>query len=131
MIALDTNVLLRLLVADDAKQAEKVRALFDAHADEDGAFWIADSVIAELVWALDRSYGRSRVEVAAALRALAGSATVQFESPEAVVEAIALFEQGPADFVDGLLAIKARQAGCSALRSFDRRMRSLPGVLPL
>lgn len=128
MIAVDTNVLVRLFVADDAAQAAKARALFDAHADEDDSLWVADVVLAELVWALARSYGRTRAEIVMVLRALAGNATVQLESAALIADATALYEQGPADFVDCLLAVKARAAGCEALRSFDRKMKTLPGV---
>lgn len=128
MIAIDTNVLVRLFVNDDAKQAAKARALFDAHADDDDSLWIADVVLAELVWALDRSYGRPRGDIVTVLRALLRNATVQLESAACMDEATALYEHGPADFVDCLLAAKARARGCEALRSFDRKMKGLPGV---
>jgi len=131
MQAVDTNLLVRLFVADDAAQAQKVRALFDRHADEDGAFWVADVVLVELVWALDRVYARPRAQIAAALQALAGNATVRLESAAAVPEAVALYATGPADFADCLLAVKAIRAGCEALRSFDKKMRGLPGVKSL
>ena len=45
-----------------------------------------------------------------------------------VDEAVALYAAGPADFADCLLAVKAVQAGCEALRSFDKKMRGLPGM---
>ncbi|MFN0160632.1 MAG: PIN domain-containing protein [Burkholderiales bacterium] len=128
MIALDTNLLLRLLVNDAPGQAAKVRALFDAHADEPSAFWIADVVLAEIVWALDRSYGRSRSEISMALHALSHHANVLLESAAVMGEALVLFEEGPAHFVDCLLAAKARAAGCSSVHTFDRKMRGLPGV---
>lgn len=87
MQAVDTNLLVRLFVADDPDQADKVRRLFDHHAHEEGAFWVADIVLVELVGALDRVYGRSRAQVATALQALAGHATVRLESPAALIEA--------------------------------------------
>ena len=131
MIAVDTNVLVRLFVNDDAAQAAKAKALFDSHADEDDSLWIADVVLAELVWALDRSYGRPRGDIVSVLRALAGNATVRLESAAAMAQATVLYERGPADFVDCLLATKAQRLGCSALRSFDRKMKGLPGVQAL
>jgi predicted nucleic-acid-binding protein len=131
MQAVDTNLLVRLFVADEPAQAQKVRALFDQHADEDGALWVADIVLVELVWALDRVYARPRAQIAAAVQALAGNATVQLESAAGVREAVALYAAGPADFADCLLAVKAAQAGCDALRSFDKKMRGLPGFKSL
>lgn len=131
MIAVDTNVLVRLFVNDDAAQAKKAHALFEAHADEDDALWIADVVLAELVWALDRSYGRPRSDIVTVLRALLGNATVRLESAACMREATSLYERGPADFVDCLLAAKAHSLGCAALRSFDKKMKGLPGVVLL
>ena len=131
MIAVDTNVLVRLFVNDDTAQAAKARALFDAHADEDDSLWIADVVLAELVWALDRSYGRPREDIVTVLRALSGNVTVRLESAAALAQATTLYERGPADFVDCLLATKAQLIGCESLRSFDRKMKGLPGVVSL
>lgn len=131
MIAVDTNVLVRLFVNDAAAQAAKARSLFDAHADEDDSLWIADIVLAELVWALDRSYGRPRSDIVTVLRALAGNATVQLESAAVMAQATTLYERGPADFVDCLLATKAQSMGCASLRSFDKKMKGLPGVVAL
>lgn len=128
MQAIDTNLLVRLFVQDDAAQSRKVRDLFDHHADADGEFWITDVVLVELVWILDRTYGRTHAEIAKALLALAGNATVRLESPAAVAQATTLFEQGPADFADTLLVAKAAEAGCESVRTFDRKMRGLPGV---
>lgn len=128
MQAIDTNLLVRLFVNDDTAQAQKVRVLFDQHADAAGALWVADIVLVELVWALDRVYARPRAQIVMALQALASHATVQLESVAALPEATALYAQGPADFADCLLAVKAGQAGCESLRSFDKKMRALPGV---
>ena len=128
MKAVDTNVLLRLFVNDDKAQAAKARALFEAQAEEDDSLWIADIVLAELVWALARSYDRPRADIATVLRALAGNATVKLESAASVVEATRLYEVGPADFVDCLLAVKAKAQRCTALHSFDKKMNGLPGV---
>lgn len=131
MQALDTNLLVRLFVGDDAAQAVKVRKLLDSHAAEDAAFWIADTVLVELAWTLERSYARPRVDVLRCIDALSSNATLVLESPAAVAEALLLYAAAPADFADCLLASKAQRAGCDSLRSFDKKMRGLPGVVLL
>jgi predicted nucleic-acid-binding protein len=131
MRTVDTNLLVRLFVVDDADQAARARKLFDEHADEDGELWLADVVLVELVWALDRVYGRARAQIAGALASLSGNATVRLESAPAVTEAAALCAEGPCDFADCLLVTKARLAGCEAVRTFDKGMRALPGVMLL
>ncbi len=128
MIAIDTNVLVRLFVNDDTDQTNKVRALFDSYADEDQSLWVTDIVLIELVWVLKRSYDCSVSEICSALRALANSASVCIKSNDFMFQAVALYEQGPAGFADCLLAVKAGHAGCVALRTFDKKMKTLPGV---
>ena len=128
MVAVDTNVLIRLFVNDDTLQSQKARALFDSHVGSVESLWIADIVMLELAWTLDRIYEFARVEICVALKALAGNATVSLESVQQIDEAIALYEQGPAGFADCLLAAKASHAGCDALRTFDKKMKALPGV---
>ena len=128
MIAIDTNVLVRLFVYDDIEQTNKVRALFDSYADEAQSVWLSDIVLIELVWVLKRSYNSTVSEICNALRALTRNATVCIESHDFMSEALGLYEQGPAGFADCLLAVKASHAGCDALRTFDKKMKALPGV---
>ena len=128
MTAVDTNVLIRLFVNDDSMQCQKARALFDSHAGSNESLWIADIVMLELAWTLDRIYDFPRAEICVALNALVGNATVSLESSLAIEHSIAMYEQGPAGFADCLLSVKANHAGRNALRTFDKKMKSLPGV---
>ena len=128
MIAVDTNVLLRLLVGDDASQAAKARRLFDRAAAEQKAIWVSDTVLVELAWILARAYSRDRADIVKALRALSAHATVVLESVAAIRDATDAYEQGRADFADCLLSIKAQLAGCDELATFDRGMKGQPGV---
>jgi predicted nucleic-acid-binding protein len=128
VIALDTNVLVRLVTRDDEKQAQRAKAVFDTHADEDGGLFVSDMVLVELCWTLAKSYGLARADIARTVRALLDNASIALESPAAVREALASFEAGSADLPDCLIVAKARDAGCSRTLSFDRRMGPLPGV---
>lgn len=128
MIAVDTNLLLRLLVNDDPAQAAKAKQLFDARAGEDGSIWVGDTVLVELVWTLSRAYGRLRADLVTALRALACHATLMIESADAVRAAIEVYERSLADFSDCLLPEKAQRAGCDQLVTFDNGVRALAGV---
>ena len=69
MIALDTNVLVRYLVDDDAEQAEAARTLLEGLTSERPGF-VCREVMVELVWVLQRAYGLSRDRIAAVLEAL-------------------------------------------------------------
>lgn len=128
MNAIDTNVLIRLFVNDDSMQFQKVRALLDSHANSKELVWIADIVMLELAWTLERTYDFARADICVALKALTGNATVSLESVQQIVEAVSLYEHGPAGFADCLLAVKASHAGCDTLRTFDKKMKNLPCV---
>jgi len=128
VIALDTNVLVRLVTRDDEKPAQRAKAAFDTHADQDGGLFVSDIVLVELCWTLAKSYGLARANVARTVRALLDNASIALESRAAVRDALASFEAGSADFPDCLIVAKARAAGCSRTLSFDQRMASLPGV---
>ena len=89
---------------------------------------MADIVLVELCWALAKSYGLARIDIARTVRALLDNASIALESPPAVRDALARFETGSADFPDCLIVAKASGAGCKRILSFDRGMGSLPGV---
>jgi len=128
VIALDTNVLVRLVTRDDEAQAQRARAVFEEHAVEVGGLFVADIVLVELCWTLARSYELSRADIALTVHALLNNASIALESSAAVKSALVNFEAGTADFPDCLIVAKAGQAGCSHTLSFDRRVGSLPGV---
>jgi len=122
MIALDTNVLVRLVTRDNEAQAQRAKAVFDAQ-EEHGSLFVSDIVLIELCWTLSRSYQLTR-----ALRALLGNSSIALESPRAVRDALNNFETLTVDFSDCLIVAKARDAGCSHTITFDRRMKLLPEV---
>ena len=63
MIALDTNVLVRYLVNDDAEQANAARVLLESLTAEEPGF-VCREVMVELVWVLQRAYGFARGRIA-------------------------------------------------------------------
>lgn len=128
MIALDTNVLVRLVLRDDAAQAERTRDLFEAHAERDGSLFISDVVLAEFAWVLRSRYALPAEDIARALRSMLDNATLTWQSRGAVLEALRLFQQGGVDFPDCLVVALAQAHGCEAIASFDQGMRALPDV---
>lgn len=128
MIAIDTNVLVRLVTRDDEAQALRAKAVFDAHGNEDGVLFVSDIVLVELCWTLERSYRLPRAAIATVLRALLGNSTVKLESPASVREALTRFAAGAVGFPDCLIVAKALETGCRQILTFDRRMAGLPEV---
>lgn len=96
MRAVDTNILVRLLVNDDQAQAESAQRAMAAEP----AF-ILKTVMIELEWVLRSAYQRSRAEIATSIESLLAVAGVVVEDPAAVEQAVAWFRRGM-DFADAL-----------------------------
>lgn len=128
MIALDTNVLVRLVLRDDEAQAQRARELVETHAHSDGSLFVSDVVLAEFAWVLRSRYALPGEAIARALRALVDNATLAWQSRAAAIEALQLFEHGGADFPDCLVVALAEAHGCEAIATFDGGMRALPQV---
>jgi len=128
MIALDINVLVRLVTRDNEVQAQRAKAVFDAHGEEQGGLYVSDIVLVELCWTLSRSYELERTDIARTVRALLDNGSIVFESKLVVRNALNSFETTIADFPDCLIVAKASHAGCSHTLTFDQRMKSLPDV---
>ncbi len=119
MIALDTNVLLRLLTHDDPARLAALEQFFAAHDGE--SFFVTDVVLLEVVWTLRAAFRWDRDRIAAALRRLSDKPDVEFEDRQRVADAVAALERG-GDFADALIVVTARQHGCAKLISFDREL---------
>lgn len=127
MLAVDTNVLVRLLVGDDAQQRRAALKRFQRVLAAGDAVVVSPVVLAELTWVLSGAYGYSRNQIVTALRALIDTPPFVVQERAAVVEAIALFEKGAADFADYLILGLARAEGASALLTFDKRLLKTAG----
>ena len=114
MIAFDTNVLVRLLVNDDAAQAR--RAVVRLRSD---TVWISRTVLLETEWVLRHAYGLDPAAIGKAFTMLLGVASVDVENRVEVLRALAWHRTGM-DFADALhLAVSD---AASAFVSFDRQL---------
>jgi len=111
MLAIDTNLIVRYLVADNPDQAMRARSLID-HQD----VFVCSTVMLETEWVLRSVYGFSAARCAHALSDFAGLPHVTLEDSATVANALRWVRQG-IDFADGLHLAKAE--GCDAFVSFD------------
>jgi len=123
MLAIDTNVLVRLIERDHPLQSKAAAKLL-AEAEQSGGIYVSDVVLAEVAWVLKSSYRRSRSEVSSVVRHLLETSGVTFRSLPAVARALDHFLDGNADLSDYLIAEEAAEAGCSALATFDKALRA-------
>ena len=124
MTGLDTNVLLRYLLKDDAAQAARA----EREIERDERFLVDGIVLCELVWVLETGYGFSRTEVADALDKIAATAQFDIDGKDLVLAALADFRRSGADFSDCLIGRRNRGAGVTDTVTFDRSLKSLDGL---
>jgi predicted nucleic-acid-binding protein len=123
-VALDTNVLVRLLVNDEPGQALRAAELIDAS----GACFVPITVVLELEWVLRGAYKLPREAVITAFEGLLAINHVHLEQEARVRQALAWHRQG-LDFADALHL--AHSEGCGALISFDRQLAQIATQLNL
>lgn len=121
MIGLDTNILVRLFVADDPKQAQQARRFVDKACTPETPAFVNCVVLTELCWVLTQSYGYSRSQVAMVIEGLLDGDDRIVEHREVVVASLADYKTGRIDFVDALIGHVNRTSGCTMTASFDRK----------
>ena len=112
MRAIDTNIVVRYLINDDATQAAQAKAVVKA-----GDLFVSATVLLETEWVLRSVYGLPANEIAAALRAFVGQPTVAVESPRLFADALDFVDRG-LDFADALHLGAATH--CDTFLTFDR-----------
>ena len=123
MVAVDTNVLVRLLARDDPKQVERAEAFV-----ADGA-WISILVLAETVWVLQSVFERRPQQIATAIAMLLEHAQLALQDADVVRAAMEAFQtHRGVDFTDCLVLEVARKAGHEPLGTFDRKLARINGA---
>jgi len=117
--ALDTNVLVRYLVLDDAEQAERATALVEGTAARGEKLLVVHVVLCELVWVLASAYRRPRTEIARTLSAILRTAQFVVEDVDVARRALARYEDGRGDFADYLVSERARVLGTDQVATFE------------
>lgn len=124
MRAIDTNVIVRFLTADDKRQAKAARAAIEA-----GDIFVATTVLLESEWVLRRAYDFEPATIAEGFRGLAGLPGIEVEEPALLALALDWMCAGM-DFADALHLAKCRD--CELFLSFDRKLaKAARGRAPL
>ncbi len=121
MIGLDTNVLLRYIVRDEAVQAKAASRLIETRCSKEQPGHVSHVVLAELAWVLGRGYGYARAEVVKVLAAILSSAELRVQESALAWTALRAFQAGPADFADYLIGAVNADCGCETTCTFDKR----------
>ena len=129
MIGVDTNVLVRVLAADDPVQTPRAtRFLRDRCSPEEPGF-VNCVVIIELLWVLENAYRFRREDIVLALEGLIGNTNLAIEFREQVQRAVRAYKTSNCDLVDALIGEINLARGCEATATFDRRAAKLNGFV--
>jgi predicted nucleic-acid-binding protein len=127
VIGLDTNVVIRYLTQDDAKQSPIATRLMEKALSSDDPGFISLVVLAEVVWVLVSLYSVDRAGVSNVVSGLLTTEQLRVESAELVWRAKRRYEASKADFSDALTAECAVAAGCKRAVTFDRTAAATSG----
>lgn len=129
MIGVDTNVLVRILTADDPKQVELARHFLEENCSVSQPGLVNNVVITELVWVLESLYAYTRSNIVVVLESLLANGKLAMESREQVQAALLTYKSVNCDFVDALLGEINVARGCEATATFDRKAAKLKGFV--
>lgn len=118
-VVVDTNVLVRAAVRDDAAQARVAARLLT----EAEVVAVALPSLCEFVWVLRKVYGLGTADIVDAIRALIASANVRVNLP--AVEAGLSMLEANGDFADGVIAHEGAWLGGETFVSFDKHAVAL------
>lgn len=114
-LTIDTNILVRAVVQDDAEQTHKALKVLS----EASLVALSLPCLCEFVWVLRNGYKYSRKDTALAIGRLLEARNVEMNRP-AVEAGLSALEAG-GDFADGVIAFEGRWMGGEVFVSFDRK----------
>lgn len=126
MRAIDTNVLVRLITRDDARQTAAADAFVASGA------WVSLLALTETIWVLASVYELNAEHQARAIDMLLDHRQLVLHDHESVAAALNLFRAKPSlGFSDCLMLEMARRAGHLPLGTFDRNLGKADGAQKL
>ena len=125
MIAVDTNVLIRLLIDDSiaSDQMELAKALLKKYRQ----VFVPQIVQVELVWVLENAYGFEKKAIIVVLQHLQKSSAYVLQQPTQFNAALENYANNPADFSDYLILATCIE-NHHEVYTFDKKFARLHSV---
>jgi predicted nucleic-acid-binding protein len=127
MTGIDTNVLIRFVMADDPAQYQKAKRVMQSLSVQSPGF-ITQVCIAEFVWVLETRYRKPKAIILEWLIWLVESGEIVLENQVVIERALRTFSTTNSDFSDGLISFAGHLAGCSATVTFDKGAAKATGM---
>jgi len=127
--SLDTNVLVRLITADDPRQSLQARALVEQAARAGESLYVPLTVVLELEWVLRSRYGCSKEQVLGTLVEMLEARELAFQDEAALEHALHYYRRSPGiDFAECLHLGCAAAAGALPLVTFEGKAQRIEDV---
>ena len=126
MIGIDTNVLVRYIVEDDAEQAALATELIEKKCSSKNPAFISLMVLCELVWVLTRAYQCDRNQLVEVLQNLLLTQNFMIEHHDIAWKAFHDYDGSSADYPDCLISRLNEEYACEITWTFDKKAAKLP-----
>jgi len=126
VIGLDTNVIVRYVAQDDARQSAAASRLFERVLTTERPGFVGLVTLCEVAWVLADCYDAGKARIAAVIEGLLVSRQLVVEEAELVWKALRTWDKSSADFSDALLGQVLRARGCEKVVTFDKAAARLP-----
>ena len=127
MIGLDSNVIIRYLAQDDARQAAVATRLIEGSLSAETRGFISIVTLAEVVWVMASNYRAARTAIADIVEGLLTAPQLMVEKADVMWRALSSYRTSKADFSDAVIVELGTDAGCSKTVTFDRNAAAHPG----
>ncbi|MDX2153403.1 MAG: type II toxin-antitoxin system VapC family toxin [Bryobacteraceae bacterium] len=125
MIGLGTNVLVRYLAQDDPLQSPRATRIIEGQLTADRPGFVSLVTLVETVWVLERVYGLSDQEIAAAVERILQADSLLVQNEQEAFTAMVALKTGDGSFSDALIGALGEWAGCTETFTFDGKAKRL------
>jgi len=123
MIVVDTNLLLRYLLADNKNQFQTASNLLIKATSGEEELFIPSLVIFEIFWVLSSHYEMDPKDITDIIKKLLDLTNVSIENRELILQTIDKMEYSNLGFNDNYLISQALQLGATSIATFDRKLQ--------
>lgn len=125
MKGIDTNVLVRYLIQDDANQSRQANRFIEKELTKESSIFVNLLVLCELVWVLETAYEYPKESIVNVMEHILKTRQFQFDQPDILQNALRGYKEDGADFADHCIAHLNKHYGCESTVTFDKKAARL------
>lgn len=118
---IDTNIILRILVADDPEKRKACEKLIREAPDKGVLLHVLPVTILETVWVLEKVYRLDRKRVREIVEAIINTPELLVEMREVLLKALRDYDEKNVKFSDALMAHWGVEKGYRIVYTYDRK----------